>query len=239
MARRRRQAAQRSIGQVQILHAAAKAKLSAALDDPLADRLDHRRQPIAPQVRAMIVNDRRLSLALGEHLEHAADVRAARAAGELAVAERAGSAFAKQVIALRVVRPAGVEGVHVANPLAHRLAALEHQRPITLLGQKVGGEHARRPGTHDDGPLAERLVAWRGHFKRWFAIQLHRDVLRPPTCHADQLRLVRPLAGRHLQRINVLHVRFVPGIQALAQDAPPRDLARADPQGRGCAVGQR
>ena len=48
----------------------------------------------------MVVEDRRLALALGEQFEHAAHVGAGAAAGELAVAERAGAAFAEQVVAL-------------------------------------------------------------------------------------------------------------------------------------------
>ena len=61
-----------SIGQVQVLDPAVKADLAAQRFDPPPQGLDHGRQTIAAQVRAIIVKDRRLALALGEQFQHAA-----------------------------------------------------------------------------------------------------------------------------------------------------------------------
>ena len=103
----------------------------------------------------MIVEDRRLAFALGEDLQDAAARRARCAAGQLAVAERAGAPFAEQVIAFGIVRPAVVEGGHVADPLADGLAAFEHQRPIASLGEKIGREGPGRPRADDDRSLSQ------------------------------------------------------------------------------------
>ena len=56
----------RAVGQVEVFDAAIEADFAADRFDPLPQRLDHGRQPIAAQVRAMIVEDRRLALALGK-----------------------------------------------------------------------------------------------------------------------------------------------------------------------------
>src|SRR3954468_4900900 len=101
----------------------------------------------------MVIEDRGIGLALDKQLEHAADVRPRRAASQFAIAERASASFAKQVVALGIVWPTGIESPHIPNALAHSLAALEHDGPIAALGQKVSGERAGRPGADNNRPL--------------------------------------------------------------------------------------
>src|SRR5262249_60782875 len=126
------QPAQPAVREVHVFHPAGEADLAAQRLDALAERLDDRGQAVAPQVGAVLVEDGGLALALGEQLQDAAHLGPGAAAGELAVAERAGPALAEEGVALRVERPARVEGAHVADPVRARTAALPHQRPLPV-----------------------------------------------------------------------------------------------------------
>src|SRR5689334_4124878 len=112
---------------------------------------------------AIIVEDRRLALARGEQLQDAAYVRPAGTAGQFAVAERAGPAFAEKIVALRLEGAARVEACHITDALPHRRPAFEDERPITLLGEKITRDQPRRPGADDDGPMLQGLRAVGGH----------------------------------------------------------------------------
>src|SRR5262249_26037471 len=105
---------------------ATKANLTTHRFDAAADRLDHGRQAIAPQVRAIIVEDGRPPLALRKQLEHTVNQRSGRATSELAVAERAGAPFTEEVIAFGIERAAGVEASDIMNALPYRGAALQY-----------------------------------------------------------------------------------------------------------------
>src|SRR5262249_56795033 len=124
------------------LNAAAEAELAAEAEDALPDRLDDGRQAVAAEVRPVVVQDRRLALALREQLQDAAHVRPGAAAGELAVAERAGAALAEEVVALGVERAAFVEGAHVADAAADGRGAFEHQRGGPPPGPEAGWQQA-------------------------------------------------------------------------------------------------
>ncbi len=111
----------------------------------------------------MLVENRRLALALGEQFEHALNVRAAAAAGEFAIAEGAGAAFAEEIIAFGMECAAGVELFDVADPLVDRRAALQHERTVALLRQKIGGHQSARPGADHHRAMAQRQRADRRH----------------------------------------------------------------------------
>src|SRR4051812_50053952 len=114
-----------------------KAHLAAALDDAAAQRLDHGGEPVASQMRPVIVHDRRLPFRRREELEHAPHLGPRAAAGELAVAERPRAALAEEVVALGIESSALVEALDVADAVADRRAALEHERLITKFCEKV------------------------------------------------------------------------------------------------------
>src|SRR5205823_1336561 len=135
------------------------------LDAP-TNRLDDGGQTIATQVRPGVVQHRWLAFAFGEELQHAPHVRAAATVGELAVAEGAGTALAEEIIALRIVRPARIKGAHVTDAIAHRPAALQHQRPIALFREKVRCRQSTRTGADDDGSLPQRHRTGRWHLER-------------------------------------------------------------------------
>jgi hypothetical protein len=72
------------------------------------------------------------------------DERRADAAGELAVREGPGPALAEEDVALRVVRPALVEGVHDAHAPLDARPALEHDGRVALAREQPRGEEAGR-----------------------------------------------------------------------------------------------
>ena len=174
-------------------------------------------------MRPGIVEDRRLPLALGEQFEHAAHVRPGAAAGQLAVAEGAGSAFAEEVVALRIERAALVEGADVADAVAHRSAALEHERPITLLRQEVRRDQAARPGADDDRPMLQRLASRRRHDERFFVIQfdLGRRMRRAVRTFSDALFVD---GNDDLGGVDELKGVLIAGVEGFAQDAKAVDL---------------
>ena len=84
------------------------------------------------------------------------------AAGQLAVAERAGAPLAEEVVALGVERPAGVEPADVGDAVLDGPAALEDQRAVALLGQEVAGEQPGGPGADDHRPMLQGTRAGLG-----------------------------------------------------------------------------
>src|SRR4029077_8930596 len=105
--------------------------------DAAADCLDHCGQSITAEMRPIVIKNGRFSLAGRKQLQDAANTRAGTAARQLAVAEGAGAALAKKIVAFGIERPAGVEGMHIVNALANGPATFEDQRPVTLFCQKV------------------------------------------------------------------------------------------------------
>ena len=176
----------------------------------------------------MVVEDRRLALALGEAASSTRRTSGPRAAaGELAVAERAGAPFAEQVVALGIVRAAGVEGPHVGDALADRAAAFEHQRPITLLGQKVGGDHAGRARADDHRAIRQGLGPGRGHCEALLVKRFRDDVAPAARARTFDARLV--LGHGHFQRVDVSRsgtYRGRPGFCARSATARCRPAAR-------------
>src|SRR5437588_5982299 len=117
------QTLQAAIPDVQIFNSAAEAHLAAHGLDPAANGFDHGRQAITPRMGSLVVEYGGLTFALREQFQHPAHVRPGVAAGQLAVAERPGSAFSEKVVALGVERAAAIEGVDVADAVPHRSAA--------------------------------------------------------------------------------------------------------------------
>src|SRR5262249_36228860 len=128
VARRRRQSAQALVSEIEILDLAREPDLAAELLDRAAERLHDRGEAVAAEMRAVIVDDRRLPLVLGEQLENAAHLGPGAAARQLAVAEGAGAPFAEEVIAVGLELAAVIEVVDVVDALADGAASFEHDR---------------------------------------------------------------------------------------------------------------
>ena len=118
--------------------------------------LDHADQPEGADVRLGDVEDflRRAGLdEFGQHL--AAEVaRVLDLAVELAVGEGAGAAFAELHVRFRVEHVVAPQSPGVLGAFAHRLAALQHDRPEAHLRQDQRGEDAGRAEADDDRALA-------------------------------------------------------------------------------------
>src|SRR5271166_645499 len=159
--------------QVDVLDATRKAHFATERFDSSTQRLDHGWQTIAAKVRALFVDDRVLSLALGEEFEDAANVGASAAIGQFAIAKSSGTAFAEQVVTFGVVRSAFVEATHIADAIANGAAALQHERTVTLFGQEVGRCQAAGTGTDHDRAVRQRRRSSRRQREWLFAIGLH------------------------------------------------------------------
>ena len=184
----------------------------------------------------MVVENRRLALAGREQFQHAANIRSGTAAGELAVAERAGPPFPEQIIAFRIERSAGIEGMYIANPVSYGATSLEHQRPITLFGQEIGRHQSGRSGTDHHRALVQRRVARLRHFESRLLVSF--DSFR--ALISSGARNDGRLVGRHdrFGRVDEMHVGFVSRVETLAEDPPPRNIAWADVHCPGQPLGQ-
>ena len=104
--------------------------------------------------------DRRLAVAVGENFKERGWTSGTffffrgATAGELAVAERAGSAFAEEVVAFGIDRAAGVKCADVGHAVFNVATAFEHERTIARRREEIAREQPRRPGVaDDDGPM--------------------------------------------------------------------------------------
>ncbi len=145
VSRRGPQTAEAAVGDIEILDEAGEPDLAAHLLELAPEGPDDQRQPIRAEVRPLLVDDRRLAVALGQDLEHPADVRPGPARGQLAVAERPRPALAEEVVALRVERAVLVESADVGDPVLDGAAPLEDQRSISGLGQQIAGDSPAGP----------------------------------------------------------------------------------------------
>src|SRR5262249_48112936 len=105
-------------------------------------------QAIASQMRTLFVANFWLAAAFDELLEHPIDIRAAHAASELAIAERASATLAKQVVIFTVQRPATIKCPDRRHSLLNSPAAFKNEWSITAKGQVVSGQKPTRPGTN-------------------------------------------------------------------------------------------
>ena len=175
----RQEPAQPAFPQVEIFDPAREPDLSAQGLHLAPECADNQRQAVGAQVRTLLVEDRRLAVAIGQDLEDLEDVGAGHARGELAVAESAGSPFAEEVIALRIERPALVEAADVGDALLHGPAALEDQRVVAVLGQKIAGDQTGGAGADDDGPMSQRSRSGLGPVEPFGRVRL--NVGRPSS----------------------------------------------------------
>ncbi len=148
----------RSRIEVEVLDPAGEPDLAAELLELPAQGADDQRQAVRAEVRALLVDDRGLAVAVGQDLQDALDVGAGAPAGQLAVAEGARPSLAEEVVALGVERPAGVEPTDVGDPVLDGPAAFEDQRPVAVQGEHVPGEQPRRAGADDHRPVLQGSV---------------------------------------------------------------------------------
>src|SRR5690606_6798526 len=126
------------------------ADLAAGLLDLPTQGPDDEREAIRPEVRPVLIDDRGLAVAIGHDFEDPTHVGPSSSAGELAVAEGAGTPLAEEVVRLGIDLPAGVERPDVGDPVLDRPPPFEDERPVAADRQEVGGEEPGRPGADDD-----------------------------------------------------------------------------------------
>ena len=154
------QAPQVALLDQQIGHLLAEADVAAQRLDLGPHLLDHAHQAEGADVRLGDVEDllRRAGLdELGEHLARQVP-RIADLAPQLAVAEGAGTPFAELHVRCRVEHAAAPQAPGVLRALAHRLAALQHDRPQAHLRQDQRREQAARPEADDHRPRLVRAL---------------------------------------------------------------------------------
>jgi hypothetical protein len=135
------------------------ADLAAQLLDLVAHGLDHADQSESADVRLRDVEDflRRARLdELGQHLA-AEMARILDLAVELAVGKRPCPALAELHVGFRVEHVLAPQAPGVLGALAHRLAALQYDRPETHLRQYQRGEDPARAETDDDRAFRQML----------------------------------------------------------------------------------
>ena len=172
-------------------------------------------------MRAVLVDDRRPAVALGEDLQDAGDIGARAAGGELAVAEGAGPAFAEEVIAFGIERPVLIESAYVGDAILDGAAALEDQGSIPVMRQQIAGEQAGGPGADDHGAMSQRIRAGLG------PVEMVRDIeSRPRASGALERRgevVFGEIDGGGVGEMNVV---VAAGIEALADDPPAQNRIR-------------
>src|SRR5262245_2703933 len=107
----------------------------------------------------MLVEDFRFAFTGGEQFEHSANIGAGPTVSQLSVAERAGAAFAEEIIALRIERSSRIEEFDVANALTHRRAAFEDERCVATPGQEIRRDEPARSRADYHGPMPQWLCA--------------------------------------------------------------------------------
>ena len=165
VARRRAQALEPAVRDVQVLDPAGEADFAAQRLKLAPEGADHERKPVRAQMRPVLVDDRRPAVALGEDFEDVGHVGAGAAGRELAVAERPGAAFAEEVIAFGIERAVLIESADVGDAILDGAAALEDQRLIPGARQQIAGEEAGGAGADDHRAVAERREPGSGHWK--------------------------------------------------------------------------
>ena len=214
-------------GNVQILHPRRKAIFPAQLFNRLADRHHHRHQSKRANMRMRLGQN-----ILGRPRFHKFDqhlapqmARVLDAAVELAIRKRPRPALAKLHIAFRVQHRAPPQPPGVLGPLAHRLAALENNRPQTHLRQHQRGQQATRPRAnhHRARPAIIRM----GHHRR-LVTGIGRGPHLPIPGTARQHR--RLVCHHHINGINQQDRIFLAGIIAALGHGKTQQFARLQPQ---------
>ena len=205
--------------QIEILHAAREPDLAAELLELPAEGAHDQRQAIRSQVGTVLVDDRRLAVAIGQDLEDSRHVGTGVPRGQLAVAERTGASLAEEVVAFRIERSPGVEPTNVGDAILDGPAALQDQRAIALLGQHVAGDQAGGPGADDHRPVFQGTGAGLGPVEPFGDEGLDigiRAGLNPTGLFLGKV---------HFHRVHEVKVVVASGVQALAEDSPADDIA--------------
>jgi hypothetical protein len=152
-----------------------------------AHLLDHADQAEGADVRLADVQDLFGRAGLDELGEHLAGqvTRVGDLAPELAVGEGAGAALAKLHVGLGVQLALAPQAPGVLGALAHRLAALQHDRAQAHLRQDQRGEDAAGAEADDDRAQWHRA---RGEVRRRVAGTKLVARCRVPGAHADRRR---------------------------------------------------
>ncbi len=211
----------------EILDPGAEAVFAAQLLDRLTDRHDHGDQPEGADVRVGLGQD-----VLGRAgLDEFGQDLARKVAGildpriELAVGKGSGAALAELDVRFRFKHRSPPQPPGILGPLAHRLAALDHDRAEAHLRQDQRGQQPA--GARPDHHRARSAPALgRHHRKTIGGIGAGSDVriTRVPGQH-------RGLVRHHgIERIDQLDRRLLARIVAAPGDAEPDELLRADPQ---------
>jgi len=129
----------------------AEADLAPQLRQPLSQARQQPGQYVGTEVRARVLEDRRIGAEVHQVAEHRAGVGRARACVDLAVGEGAGAALAEHHVALGIQVTVAAEPGDAALATADRLAALQHARRHPRSGQLQRSEQARRAGADHDG----------------------------------------------------------------------------------------
>ena len=175
---------------IEVFDAREEAHLAAVVLDLAADRLHHRGQAVAAEVRAVVVEDARLARLLPLHSANSSStrhhVRPGAAAGQLAVGEGAGAALAEEVVALGVERRRRRRTAFTSRMRSFTSrAAFEHERPVAVPRQEVRADQPARPGADDHRPVRKRRRSRFRHRERRFVVRfdLHElAVARVATC---------------------------------------------------------
>ena len=112
----------------------------------------------------------------------------------------------------------------ILGPLAHRLAALQHDRPEAHLGQNQAGEQAARAGTDHHRALGQ--IGWRTGDEVVAHVRCDRD----PPIIAQALQQPRLVAHLHVQRVDETDIGFLPRVIAAPEDRETDQIRFADAQ---------
>ena len=141
---------QATVSNIKVLDAAGESEDTALPLNSLAQRFDDSREPIAAEVRPVVVKNGRLPFTLGQQLENLADVGSGAAASKLAVAESAGPPFAEKIITFWIKWAARVKDANVLNPVSDGPASFQNDGAVSLLGKKIRCYHPGRTSTDDN-----------------------------------------------------------------------------------------
>src|SRR5258708_5953979 len=110
-------------------------------------------------MRTVFVEDGGLTLTLGEQFQHSAHVRPGTPTGQLAVAKRTRTAFAKQIIAFRIKRATRVESLDIVDAVAYRTATLQQDWLVARFRQEIRRHQTAGTGADDDRALLQGQLA--------------------------------------------------------------------------------
>ena len=223
VARAGQQAAEPAVGDVEVLDPAGEADLAAELLELAPERADDQREAVRAEVGAVLVDDRRLAVAVGEDFEDAAG-RRGRCSRLVSLPSLNVPAppFAEEVVALGVERAARVEPADVGDAVLDLAAAFEDQRAVAVQGEQVAGEQPRGARADDHGAMLRGARA---------PARASRTA-RPRTARRrarDRAAASRSssLGQLDLGGVDEVEVVVPARVEALAQDPPAGDLRRA------------